>query len=262
MRGLRVVLAMLVGACIGAIVIVLFYRDRFDWPAFVPSVVVPVCLVIASAAVWKWYWLDIDIAEAVDRAIERLSRSSSFEASISKTFAIGTAVGTVLLVALVFAPTREPHTALRVGLGLFALIVVACGMVLYGWALKPGATLVMDTHGLRHAAFGRIPWEAIVGLQYEEIESRNSTVRLLNIAIASPHRFAHQLPRLARILRPELSSPATRFGELKVSLNALDQPHEVIVAAAYEFRGRVDAPFADAWETGMAPQKLAALLAN
>jgi hypothetical protein len=40
--------------------------------------------------------------------------------------------------------------------------------MLFGWALKPGSTLVIDLDGLKHAAFGRIPWESIVGLHYSE----------------------------------------------------------------------------------------------
>jgi hypothetical protein len=104
-----------------------------------------------------------------------------------------------------------------------------------------------------------------VGLHYSEftfLSEPSYTARTLTIAVASPHRFAHRLPWITRVLRPSLSSASSRFGEFQVSLNMLDEPHEVIVAAAYEFRGRVDAPFAEGWEPGMDSRVLAGLLAG
>jgi hypothetical protein len=255
---------MLVGACIGLSVVVVFLRDRFGWSASVPGTVVPVCVVIAIAAAWKWYRLDFDIAAAVERAIEGLSRASGFEASIRKSITIGVVVCVLFLVAMLFAPTHGSHSAARLALGVVVLIVIPCALMLFGWALKPGPTLVIDLDGLKHAAFGRIPWESIVGLHYSEFRFRDPgyTMRTLHIAVASPHRFAHRFPWIMRYLRPSLASAATRFGELQMSLNLLDEPHEVIIAAAYEFRGRVDAPFAEGWEPGMDSRVLAGLLAG
>ncbi|KGQ20611.1 hypothetical protein LF41_1148 [Lysobacter dokdonensis DS-58] len=231
------VLAMLVGACIGVSVVVMFHRDRFAWPASVPAAVVPMCAVIAIAALWKWRRLDIDIGLAVDSAIEALSRSSKFEASIRKSWVIGTVVSVLLMVAIVLVPTRDPNSAKQV-VGGAVLFAIPCGMLVFGYLFKSGPTLVIDAHGLRHAAFGRIPWVSIVGLKYVETASGGYKVRRLLIAIASPHRFARQLPWLMRFVRPSLASAATPFGELQVWLDALDEPHEVIVAAAHEFRER------------------------
>ncbi|MGO4549594.1 hypothetical protein AB4059_00600 [Lysobacter sp. 2RAF19] len=47
-----------------------------------------------------------------------------------------------------------------------------------------------------------------------------------------------------------------------ISLDTLDEAAEVIVAAAYEFRGRNEAPFVDAWEVGMPSREIAERLAE
>lgn len=162
-------LAMLVGACIGLSVVVVLFGHRFGWRPSRAWVAVVLCGVVASAAIWKWRSLDVDIAAEVERKLEALSRCYRFEASLRKSVMFALLVGAVLWPAMALLATREP-TIMRLALGAVGLLTLAALIMTFGYAVKPGPTLVMDARGLYHAGFGRIPWDAIVGLQYGETE--------------------------------------------------------------------------------------------
>jgi hypothetical protein len=220
------------------------------------------CALGALACRLGYVRLKATIAERDAQAIAALAHASRFEAS-GRGIWLGLLF--VPLIAMfgfgLFAALREGRIGMVLLCSVLLLAFLLAGAELMRQALRPGPMLAMDLRGIDHATFGRIPWGDVIGLNHSTVTVRHSTQHFLDIGVRTPHRFYDQLSWVLRLKHRKWESRTARYGALKVPLNMLSKPPEVIYGAAVQFRGKVDAPWLEAWFEKMTPQSIDTMLA-
>lgn len=103
-------------------------------------------------------------------------------------------VGTCLLaIAILWIPAQYGSTVMK-GIGWFGIVLlIPSVLVLLARTFRPGATLVIDRHGLvdRTALIpaGRIRWEEITVVRKREIGRGSLAERMLEVVLTDPEEF-------------------------------------------------------------------------
>ena len=185
-------------------------------------------------------------------------KGNRLEAGASKIM-----IGAVLLlvvVALSFGAFRvwiapTPGTIVLTALGAVVAVYLIGTFLAYFRSGKP--TLVMDSYSLDFAWYGPIRWDQINGIQLLEVGgSRGRTQHILLLGVIKPGRYLQQMPWTMRhfVTRKRMDADV---GELRIPLNALNQPAPLIISAALALRNRVSPAMPTLWHAGMSAEQIA-----
>ena len=176
-------------------------------------------------------------------ALEGIRRGDALEASLS--------ISSLLLVAVVISMFAAcTWVLLQRGVWLFGAASLATTVLLLalGWqnivlpALRPGPLLRMDADGIQHGAYGRIPWNQILGVWLERTTMRGHAAHALHLQVSNAATYLQQVPFFIRWLHWREPTGANAPATLRIPLGMLDKDAVLIHDACQVWLDRARGP--------------------
>lgn len=181
--------------------------------------------------------------------LQRTRAGQPLEADLRTSYLLLLAAGSGVLLLLMALLLQAGAWLLAALLSLAALLGIALTWDLLLAFRRPGPMLRMDRHGVSSAAYGRIPWCDVIGIELQSVRHRHGSMHTLALCVRNPGRYLEHATPLLRWIRRRLRDEP--IGTLMLDLNALDEEAGVIHHTALALRRRDPAPFLEAWTRHM-----------
>lgn len=158
--------------------------------------------------------------------------------------------GTSAYAALTYPPALK-------GVSVLLLITLLLGLLTYTFWIqydRDGETLRLDRTGIKHIWYGMIPWNQIVGMHIQAVDSNVMKQRIFHLGVPNRHKYLANAPWFVRWKQGAGMLPSSRMS-IHMPLHPLNVDSDLIERVAFKQRGLHQPPMASGWNYSMTEEE-------